>query len=75
MKYFTVNLVKLPGIQVRLLLNSEVKFTEHLSIFTVQLNTTHNYVLSTCRYATMHILLLCIDCFDDGQLKSSLTGS
>ncbi len=41
MKYFTANLVKLPGIQVKLLLNSEVKFTEHLSIFTVQLNTTH----------------------------------
>ncbi len=40
MKYFTANLVKLPGIQVRLLLNFEVKFTEHLSIFTVQLNTT-----------------------------------
>ncbi len=43
MKYFTANLVKLPGIQVRLLLNSEVKFTEHLSIFTVQLNTRQKW--------------------------------
>jgi hypothetical protein len=40
MKYFTVNVNKLLIIQVKLLLNSDVKFTEHLSIFTVQLNNT-----------------------------------
>jgi hypothetical protein len=40
MKYFTANANKLLIIQVKLLLNSDMKFTEHLSIFTVQLNTT-----------------------------------
>jgi hypothetical protein len=46
MKYFTAKLIKLLIIQVILQLNFEVKFTERLSIFTVQLNTTHKQLLN-----------------------------